>query len=216
MCYYVSNQLTRKEMKEAFGVAYEGSEFQGSDFTNGFSFPKTPVILDDRPHEAIVGDWGLIPTWAKDRNLQKSTLNARIDTLSEKPSFRDSISSRCLVLVKGFYEWKWLDGKGKKKEKYFIQLNNGGQPFALGGIYNIWKDGETQETLTSFSIVTSNANEMMAEIHNTKDRMPLVLGKEAEEAWLSARALEHFAFPNYNPDLVAVNLDAGSFQPTLF
>lgn len=216
MCYYVSNQLTRKEMKETFGVTYEGPDFQGSEFTNGFSYPKTPIVLDDNPDKAILGDWGLIPVWAKDRNMQKSTLNARIETLVEKPSFRDSVSNRCLVLVKGFYEWKWLDPKGKKKDKYFIHLDNGEEPFALGGIYNIWTDEETEETLTSFSIVTSNANEFMAEIHNTKDRMPLVLSKEAEEAWLSDRSIDNFAFPNYSPDLIAINLDVAGWQPTLF
>ena len=216
MCYYVSNQLTRKSMKDAFGVTFNGPDFQGSDFTNGFSYPKTPIITDENPDEAILGDWGLIPVWAKNRDMQKSTLNARIDTLTEKPSFKHSVSNRCLVLVNGFYEWKWLDSKGKKKEKYFIRLDNGEEPFALGGIYNIWTDEETEETLTSFSIVTSNANELMAEIHNTKDRMPLVLSKEAEEAWLSDRSVDNFAFPSYSPDLVAVNLDASTSQPTLF
>jgi len=210
MCYYVSNQLTRKEMKDAFGVTYEGPDYQGSEFTNGFSFPQTPVILDDNRTEAVLGDWGLVPAWAKDRTLQKSTLNARIETLTEKPSFKDSVSHRCLVLVKGFYEWKQLDAQGKRKEKYYIRLDNGEKPFALGGIYNFWTDPQTNEMLTSFSIVTSGANELMSEIHNTKDRMPLVLAKDAENAWLSDHTLEDFAFPHYNPSLIAVNLDAGS------
>lgn len=216
MCYYVSNSLTRKEMKDSFGVNYDGPDFKGSEFTNGFAFPKSPIILDENPDDAILGDWGLIPTWGKDRDLQKSTLNARIDTLTEKPSFKNSVSNRCLVLVNGFYEWKWLDYKGKNKEKYFIHLDNNNQPFALGGIYNIWTDENSGETLTTFSIVTSNANPLMSEIHNTKDRMPLVLSKEAEEAWLSERAVDNFAFPNYNPDLIAVNLDSSSTQLTLF
>ena len=216
MCYYVSNQLTRKEMKDTFGVSYEGPDFQGSEFTNGFSFPKTPVILDENPDIAVLGDWGLLPWWAKDRAPQKNTLNARIETLAEKASFKDSVSKRCLVLVHGFYEWKQLDAKGKKKEKYFIRLNNGEKPFALGGIYNFWTDPKTNELLTSFSIVTSGANEFMSEIHNTKDRMPLVLAKSAEEAWLSERSVDDFAFPNYDPDLVAINLDASSTQLSLF
>lgn len=216
MCYYVSNSLTRKEMKDAFGVEYDGPEFNGSDFTNGFTHPQTPIILDEDDHRAIPGNWGLLPVWAKNKDLQKNTLNARLDTLTKKPSFRDSVQNRCLVLVKGFYEWKWLDSKGKKKEKYFITLDNGGSPFALGGIYNTWTDPETAEYLTTFSIVTSNANEMMAEIHNSKDRMPLVLSKAAEKAWLQEESVEAFAFPYYDPDLVAVNLDAGLHQPTLF
>lgn len=216
MCYYVSNSLTRKEMKDTFGVTYKGPDFEASDFVNGFSFPQTPIVMDEDPDSAILGEWGLISLWANNRDLRKSTLNARLETLTEKSSYKDSVHNRCLVLVNGFYEWKWLDAKGKKKEKYFIHLENGNQPFALGGIYNIWRDRETNEEVTSFSIVTSDANELMAEIHNTKDRMPLVLSKRAEKAWLSDRPLENFLFPSYNPDLVAINLDASSSQPTLF
>lgn len=206
MCYYVSNNLSKKEIKVSFGVELK-EDFKGSDFLNGFSNPKMPIITDERPDEAILGDWGLIPYWSKDRKVQKMTLNARIETLPEKPSFKNSVSNRCLVLVNGFYEWKWLDSKGKNKEKYFIQLDNNSQPFALGGIYNIWTDKSTDEILTSFSIVTSNANELMSEIHNTKDRMPLVLSKQAEQSWLSDRSIDNFAFPNYSPELVAINLD---------
>lgn len=215
MCYYISNNLTKKEIKDSFGVEYYAPDFKGSGFLNGFSFPKTPIIMDENPDEAVLGDWGLIPFWAKNRDIQKMTLNARIDTLTEKPSFKNSVSNRCLVLVNGFYEWKWLDSKGKNKEKYFIQLDNGNQPFALGGIYNIWSDKDSNETLTSFSIVTSNANELMSEIHNTKDRMPLILSKEAEEGWLSDRPVDDFAFPHYNPQLVALNLDSAN-PTTLF
>lgn len=215
MCYYISNNLSKKEIKDSFGVEYSATDFKGSAFLNGFSHPRTPIIMDENPDAAILGDWGLIPFWAKNRDVQKMTLNARIETLSEKPSFKSSVSNRCLVLVNGFYEWKWLDSKGKNKEKYFIQLDNGNEPFALGGIYNIWTDQDTNETLTSFSIVTSNANELMSEIHNTKDRMPLVLSKEAEEAWLSDRSIDNFAFPNYSPQLVALNLDSAN-STTLF
>ena len=216
MCYYVSNSLTKKEMKDAFGVEYSGAEFKGSDFLNGYSFPKTPIILDENQNEAILGNWGLIPAWSKDRVIQKMTLNARLETLDEKPSFKNYVQNRCLVLVNGFYEWKWLDSKGKKKEKYFIQLENGNQPFALGGIYNIWKDENTEEILTSFSIVTSDANELMAEIHNTKDRMPLVLTKAAENGWLSEKATADFSFPNYDPKLKAICLEDPPIMQSLF
>lgn len=123
MCYYVSNNLTKKEIKNSFGVKFQ-QDFKGLGFLNGFSNPKMPVIIDENPDEAILGDWGLIPFWSKDRKIQKMTLNARIETLAEKPSFKNSVSHRCLVLVNGFYEWKWLDSKGKNKEKYFIQLDN--------------------------------------------------------------------------------------------
>lgn len=88
-------------------------------------------------------------------------------------------------MVNGFYEWKWLDQKGKEKQRHYIQLDSEDDAFALGGIYNHWVDRTTGEEIISFSIVTTDANELMVEIHNTKQRMPLVLSKQAREAWLS-------------------------------
>ncbi len=206
MCYYVSNLVTKKEMKDAFGVTYTGPKFEGSGFLNGFTHPKTPIVTNEDPESAILGAWGLVPPWAKNRDIRKSTLNARIETLADKPSFRDSVNNRCLVLVTGFYEWKWHDAKGKQKEKFFIRLNNDNRPFALGGIYNSWHDREKNETLMSFAVVTSGANDLMADIHNTKDRMPLVLTAQAAKAWLKAQPTERFEFPAYDPDLVAISV----------
>ncbi len=203
MCYYVDAKLTKKQIKDDFGVGYNGPDYEGSSFVNGFAHPNIPIILDDNPDEAILGNWGIIPPWAKNRDGQKMTLNARIETIAEKSSFKASVNKRCLVLVNGFYEWKWLDAKGKEKEKFYIQLDNDNKPFALGGIYNLWTDKETGEQLTSFSIVTTEANELMAEIHNTKHRMPMVLDKTIQEAWLDDRKIEDFSFPHYNPKLVA-------------
>lgn len=203
MCYYVDAKLTKKQIKDDFGVGYNGPDYEGSSFVNGFAHPNIPIILDDNPDEAILGNWGIIPPWAKNRDGQKMTLNARIETIGEKSSFKASVNKRCLVLVNGFYEWKWLDAKGKEKEKYYIQLDNGDEAFALGGIYNVWTDKETGEQLTSFSIVTTEANELMAEIHNTKHRMPMVLDKAIQEAWLDDRNIQDFSFPHYDPKLVA-------------
>ena len=104
MCYYVSNSLTKKEMKDTFGVEFSGGDFKGSGFVNGFTFPKTPIILDNQPEEAILGDWRLIPFWANSKDVRKMPLNARIETLKEKPSFKNSVHNRCLILVNGFYE----------------------------------------------------------------------------------------------------------------
>ena len=202
MCYYVDAKLSVNQIKDAFRVQYSGPQYEGSSFTNGFSHPDIPIILDENPGEALLGNWGIIPSWAKNRESQKMTLNAKIETIAEKPFFKASVDRRCLVLVNGFYEWKWLDAKGKSKERYYIQLDNGGEPFALGGIYNIWQDKETNEVLTTFSIITTEANEIMAEIHNTKHRMPLILDRSISKSWLEDRPLENFAFPHYDPNLV--------------
>lgn len=202
MCFYINNKLTKKEVEDNFNAKYIEDNFTGSSFVNGFSHPNTPIIIDENSDEIVLGNWGIIPFWSKDRAIQKSTLNAKIETIAEKPSFKSSVNKRCLVLVKGFYEWRWLDEKGKEKEKNFITLADE-EVFALGGIYNIWTDKITGEELKTFSIVTTEANELMAHIHNTKHRMPVVLNKDIRNDWLKDRNIQDFAFPNYEANLNA-------------
>lgn len=215
MCYYVDTSFTQKEIKEIYGVGFEGEDYKPTKFLNGFSHALVPVILDENPAICTTANWGLIPFWAKDRKIQKQTLNAKIETVEEKPSFRNNYNRRCLVVVKGFYEWKWLDDKGKEKHKHFLTLPNSGL-ISLGGIYGNWTDKETGQELTTFSIVTTQANELMTEIHNTKHRMPVVLTKAMEKEWLSDRDIQDFAFPNHEADLLAVNLDEPAIPKTLF
>lgn len=215
MCYYVDTNFTQKEVREIYGVGFEGEDYKPTKFLNGFSHALVPVILDENPAICTTANWGLIPFWAKDRKIQKQTLNAKIETVEEKPSFRNNYNRRCLVLVKGFYEWKWLDDKGKEKHKHFLTLPNSGL-ISLGGIYGNWTDKETGQELTTFSIVTTQANELMSEIHNTKHRMPVVLTKAMEKEWLTDRDIKDFAFPNHEADLLAVNLDEPVMPKTLF
>jgi len=138
--------------------------------------------------------WGLIPFWSKDDNIKRATLNAKVETLSEKPSYRNSTKKRCLVIADGFYEWQWLDPKGKEKQKYLIRAKDQ-EIFALAGIYSHWTDKSTGEEKDTFSIVTTEANELMAEIHNNKKRMPIVLRKEDQRRWLLKEDYSAFAFP---------------------
>lgn len=180
-----------------------------------FSHPQIPVILDETSDILSTASWGLIPFWAKDRTIQKQTLNARIETIKEKSSFKNSINKRCLVLVNGFYEWKWLDDKGKQKNKHYLTVKDQ-DIFSLAGIYSKWTDKETGEELTTVSIVTTEANELMAEIHNSKHRMPVVLHHNIERQWLSNRDIEEFAFPNHESELLAINLDENVQNSTLF
>ncbi|MDV3470826.1 DUF159 family protein [Elizabethkingia anophelis] len=204
MCFYISMKLNKKELEDNFNAKVVDGEYIEEGFVSGFAHPNVPIITDNNQSEIVLGNWGIIPFWAKNRDIQKNTLNARIETISDKPSFKNSVHKRCLVLVNGFYEWKWLDPKGKQKEKYFIHLDNDNKPFALGGIYSLWTDKESGEQLKTFSIVTTEANELMAEIHNTKHRMPVVLNKGNEKEWLNDRDIQSFSFQNYNPNLKAV------------
>jgi putative SOS response-associated peptidase YedK len=130
--------------------------------------------------------WGLIPHWAKDKELRKNTLNARIETIEEKPSFRSYVKNRCLVLIDGFYEYQWQDTKGKVKKPFLMTMPDG-EPFALGGLFSHWTDKTSGDMLSTFTILTMDANEQMAEIHNTKKRMPLILRRDTEMDWLEGK-----------------------------
>src|SRR5690606_19415339 len=107
-----------KEIENTFDARFvEPEGYVPREEINAFDFQKNPVITDENRGEIELFHWGLIPFWAKDESIKKMTLNARIETLPQKPAFRDSVSNRCLVLANAFFEWQWLDAKGKSKQK---------------------------------------------------------------------------------------------------
>lgn len=142
-----------------------------------------PVILnedaDARRIELL--RWGLVPFWAEDPSIGSRMINARGETLAEKPSFRTALKKRrCLVLADGFYEWqKTADGKIPMR----ITLKSG-EPFALAGLWETWKE-PTGDLLRTFTIITTTPNELLEPIHN---RMPVILPREHEAIWLDNAA----------------------------
>ncbi len=177
---------------------------------NDFSFPeKYAPRYNVAPSQAILAIpndgrnaadfflWGLIPSWAKDPSIGNRMINARGETLAEKPSYRGVYKyKRCLIPADGFYEWKAQAGT-KTKVPYFIHLKNG-QPFAFAGLWDEWHaaDGAPIRTCT---IVTTSPNTLMAPIH---DRMPVILQPADYEEWLDPAprtpdSLQHLiaAFP---------------------
>jgi putative SOS response-associated peptidase YedK len=128
--------------------------------------------------------WGLIPWWAKDRKIAARNINARAETVAEKPAFRDSFAKRrCLVPADGFYEWKRLP---KGKLPHYIYRSDR-RPLAFAGIWASWKDPESGERIRSCSIITGKPNSLVAGIH---DRMPVILGEENWETWLDREVEE--------------------------
>ncbi|MCK4287790.1 MAG: SOS response-associated peptidase, partial [Bacteroidales bacterium] len=120
--------------------------------------------------------WGLIPFWAKDLSIGNRLINARAETVTQKPSFKNSFQQkRCLVLSDGFYEWK----KGKDKIPYRVFLKNNAL-FSMAGIWDTWKDAEGKP-IHSFAIITTSPNELMKNIHQ---RMPVILNINDEKNWL--------------------------------
>ncbi|WP_028775933.1 SOS response-associated peptidase [Shimazuella kribbensis] len=120
--------------------------------------------------------WGLVPFWAKDLKIGSKMINARSETLHEKPSFRHLIKrNRCIILSNGFFEWK---KEGNKKQPYYIQVDNG-KPFSFAGLWDTWSND--REQITTCTIITTTPNTLMKELHH---RMPVILDKDGEKAWL--------------------------------
>ena len=123
--------------------------------------------------------WGLVPSWAKDPSIGNRMINARAETVAEKPSFRAAYRKRrCLVLADGFYEWH-TESTGKTP--YFISLGDG-SPFAFAGLWEHWQNKDSDETLYSATLITVAANEFMSALHH---RMPIVLDPARADAWLA-------------------------------
>lgn len=194
MCYRTKLNAVLKDIESTFNARFiEPESYTPMDEINGFSFMKTPVITYENQGKIEMFNWGLIPFLAKDDKIRKMTLNARIETLKEKPAYRNSVNHRCLVIANGYYEWKWVDPKGIEKKKYLITPKDQ-ELFAFVGIYSSWKNPENHELVNSYAILTTDANELMREIHNSKKRMPVVLKKEDRKNWLSGDEVLNFAF----------------------
>lgn len=170
-------------------IEFKGKLFEGAgEPLNGFTYPQAPIFSAD--HRNIeLAKWGLLPFWAKDTKIAANTLNARIETIEEKPAFRNSVKNRCVVFAEGFFEWQWLDEKGKQKQKYYIESESGLILFA--GLYSDWNN------IRTFTICTTEANELMSVIHNNKKRMPVFLEtEEIADYWLAGGKPSDFAHPN--------------------
>lgn len=203
MCFHSKQSADAQQLKKRYKASFpQELAFQPSNEVNGFTHPLCPIITNANPTTIQLASWGLIPGWAKDTRIQNSTLNAKMETLQEKPSFQAVMHQRCLVPVTGFYEWHWLDSKGKHKEKYLITCATN-EIFSFAGLWNTWIDPGTEKTQQSFTILTTEANELMAKVHNSAKRMPIIISPAAEEEWLMATKP-----PSIEHRLIATNLAA--------
>jgi putative SOS response-associated peptidase YedK len=136
-----------------------------------------PVIISQSPNQVVLMRWGLIPHWAKEEKTAYKMINARVETIAQKPTFRSLLgANRCLVPASGFYEWK---GEGRDKTPYYIH-SKGAEFFAFAGLYDVWLKPDGDELYT-FTIITKEADEVMAHLHN---RMPVILERDLENDWL--------------------------------
>ncbi len=137
------------------------------------------VVPNDGQNKLDFFVWGLIPGWAKDPAIGSRLINARAETLQEKPAFRTAFRRRrCLVLADGFYEWQTIPGRRGKLPMY-IQMTSG-KPFAFAGLWENWHSPDGSQVLSA-TIITTNPNGLMETIHN---RMPVILPEQAYQEWL--------------------------------
>lgn len=206
MCFFTQQLAIFEEIETRFSAKLDNPDrFVNSDFVNGFSYPNLPIIIDKTPNIISTNFlWGLIPSWSKDGEIRKNTLNARIETVEEKPSFKNNINNRCLIIVTGYYEWRWQDEKGKEKEKYLIKSQED-EIFCLAGLYSDWINPDSGELLHTYTILTTEADKTMQYVHNHQKRMPVMLKKADEKKWLdNSNQIKDFAYPNYQPNLIAL------------
>ncbi len=201
MCY-TATSLIKKALKRARHnrepEEVEHFEKQLKDVVDqhqvsGFAHPRLITYTNEALFNPQLSIWGLIPSWVKDekqaKDMWNKTLNARSETIFEKPSFRESAKNkRCIIPLGGFFEHHHYN---KKKYPFFIHPTDD-EPLNVAGLWNSWVNKQTGEVFHTCSIVTTSANELMAKIHNgaKESRMPAILEAGAEDEWLSENSKE--------------------------
>ncbi|UCF49697.1 MAG: SOS response-associated peptidase [Thermoplasmatales archaeon] len=185
MCYRYSIHSDTMVIESRFDATFQ-DKFEKKYHTGAFDQTKLPVITNELPKQIQLYNWGLVPFWIKTSNqadeIKQRTVNARAETIYEKPAYRNSAENKhCLVIADGFFEWRYFQGRNYP---YYIRLKSH-EPFAIAGLWDCWKNNETNEKLYSYTIITCPANPLMAKIHNKKKRMPVILTKEMERYWIN-------------------------------
>lgn len=186
MCFTVNVNLVKEELESRYGAALiDPDKYRPSYYYHAFSLPELPIICSSSPDKIKLLKWGLVPAWVKttdDANvIRYKTFNARAESIDKKPSFSAPFKSkRCIVPVKGFFEWQHVE---KKRIPWYI-YNSENEIMSLAGVYDDWIENNTGEVFSTFSIITTYANSLMAEIHNSARRMPVVLDKSQENSWI--------------------------------
>lgn len=182
MCGRASLSKQEKELQERFQVEFYQEDIARYNPLPSFNIAPThwhPVISNQEPDQFRFYKWGLIPFWATDERIGSKRINARLETLEEKPAFRQALEKRrCIVPFDGFYEWR-KDDKGKK-QPFLVGINDQNL-FSIAGLWETWRSPEGP-VIPSFTLITMPPNELMANIH---DRMPAILLPEYERLWLS-------------------------------
>jgi putative SOS response-associated peptidase YedK len=182
MCGRSSLTKNEKELEKRFNATFYSEDLARYNPLPNYNVAPThmmPVITNQDPSHINIYKWGLIPFWAKDQKIGSSMINARIETIKEKSTYKSTLQKRrCLVPLDGFYEWKT---EGKNKYPFRIQTTDQ-EIFSCAGMWESWKDPNGL-VIHSFTIITLPANDFMSNIH---DRMPAILLPEIENLWIES------------------------------
>jgi putative SOS response-associated peptidase YedK len=195
MCFSINVNLVKEELQKRYGATLiDPDNYRPSYYYHAFGLPEIPAICSEKPSEINLLKWGLIPSWTRsieDANvIRYKTFNARAESLEKKPSFSASFRSRrCIIPVMGFFEWQHV---GKEKIPWYI-CHHDNEIVSIAGLYDVWIENSTGEVYNTFSIVTTDANSMMAEIHNSAKRMPVILNEASESIWIGEATSEEEA-----------------------
>ncbi|HEX7493054.1 MAG TPA: SOS response-associated peptidase [Bacteroidales bacterium] len=214
MCFTVNVNLIKEELENRYGATLiDPDKYRPSYYYHAFSLPSLPVICSDSPSRIKLLKWGLIPSWTKSIDeanvIRYKTFNARSETIEQKPSFSSSFrSKRCIIPIKGFFEWQHV---GNEKIPWYIYQSEN-EIISIAGIFDDWIEDRTGEVFSTFSIVTTEANELMAKIHNSGKRMPVVLSKTSESKWIDLSTSQSEALDLLIP-CPSENLKAHTISP---
>jgi putative SOS response-associated peptidase YedK len=181
MCGRYTLTADLKKVADRFGAPMPGDEWATCAPRYNIAPSQLVIVVgDDGKRYLKQMKWGLIPSWAKDPSIGNRMINARAETLAEKPAYRAALKKRrCIIPADGFYEWQRL---GKVKQPIHIVLKSR-EPFGFAGLWELWQSPDGEEVL-SCTIITTEANELLKAVH---DRMPVILTRDAEAAWLDPK-----------------------------
>jgi putative SOS response-associated peptidase YedK len=193
MCYYNALNASKADKLRLLDIEKEVGEYQSMlnrPVQSGFEYGDWLILKgNDKSFDITVAHWEFIPSWNKnmlavvEARKKFTTLNAQGEKLFDSKMYKEAaMNRRCLILSSGFYEWRHV---GKIKYPYYITLPNK-EYFYMAGIWQPWTDKETGETIDTFAIVTTEANSLMAQIHNVKKRMPVILIDDIGYEWIQS------------------------------
>jgi putative SOS response-associated peptidase YedK len=189
MCGRYALNISGEDLALEFAAGIKDAAFTPSNWNISPTTVIPFINADDEKGDirnVNTASWGLIPSWAKDASRASNAINARVESISEKPTFKSAFKSRrCLIPVTGYYEWATELGKYKPKQPFYISHKNKSS-LAIAGLYENWINPENKQSVQSAAIITREAVGILAPIHH---RMPVILPKDLWSTWLSSKPL---------------------------